>query len=166
MVSWSQAPTGPSSNGETTIVPRHSALFYYVFTSLTSFTCPFCSCCSFPNTMKSIIRIASLYTGIMHQINPVVIAWTELPCPPLSDVEKQPLMLNAQRVICKLYQDGVPFFTKAIFRNIVLQFDQATTSTSYPVRITDLNNTEHEFPIETGNVYPYHSPPDNCIYIR
>lgn len=102
----------------------------------------------------------------MDQIYPVVIAQTELPCPPLSDTEKQRLMLNAQRLIRKLYQDGVPFFTKAIFHDLARQFDQAAAGSSNSVRITDLNNTQHEFPIETGNVYPYHSAPDDCIYIR
>lgn len=77
-------------------------------------------------------------------------------------------MAEAREFITRRYDEGVPFFTKAALENIVQQFDNCAGMPAHEqriIRVPALNGEIIEFPLETGNVYPYDYGDDDHICI-
>lgn len=77
------------------------------------------------------------------------------------------MMAEARQFITQLYDDGVPVFTKAALENIANQFDKcaATMALGQTIRVPALNGAIVEFPLETGNPYPYDYGDDDHRFI-
>lgn len=82
----------------------------------------------------------------------IVVAFGDIPDPPMTLDERSERMTAAHRLIQAKYDAGIPFFTKDLFRDVVRQFE-SDGNHDRVVSVTGLDGVAVHFPLETGREY-------------